>query len=150
MLFVGEYKHTIDAKNRLFIPAKYRDMLGESFYITRKMEKCLAIYSEAEWSKLTDKLNTLPDSVVGSIKQFLYSKTISATPDSQGRVVLPPNCSLMLPLTKTPSSSVLAIICKSGPTSFGKKKKTRSIPKPSWNSFVNLVFKSARSFRIQI
>ena len=90
MLFVGEYKHTIDAKNRLFIPAKYRDMLGESFYITRKMEKCLAIYSEAEWSKLTDKLNTLPDSVVGSIKQFLYSKTISATPDSQGRVVLPP------------------------------------------------------------
>ena len=90
MLFVGEYKHSIDAKNRLFIPAKYRDMLGESFYITRKMEKCLAIYSEAEWSKLTDKLNTLPDSVVGSIKQFLYSKTISATPDSQGRVVLPP------------------------------------------------------------
>ena len=90
MLFVGEYKHSIDAKNRLFIPAKYRDMLGESFYITRKMEKCLAIYSETEWSKLTDKLNTLPDSVVGSIKQFLYSKTISATPDSQGRVVLPP------------------------------------------------------------
>ena len=90
MLFVGEYKHSIDAKNRLFIPAKYRDMLGESFYITRKMEKCLAIYSESEWSKLTDKLNTLPDSVVGSIKQFLYSKTISATPDSQGRVVLPP------------------------------------------------------------
>lgn len=90
MLFVGEYKHSLDAKNRLFIPAKYRDMLGDSFYITRKMEKCLAIYSEAEWNKLTDKLNTLPDSVVGSIKQFLYSKTISVSPDSQGRVVLPP------------------------------------------------------------
>ncbi len=90
MLFVGEHKHSLDAKNRLFIPAKYRDMLGDSFYITRKMEKCLAIYSESEWNKLTDKLNTLPDSVVGSIKQFLYSKTISASPDSQGRVVLPP------------------------------------------------------------
>ena len=90
MLFVGEHKHSLDAKNRLFIPAKYRDMLGDSFYITRKMEKCLAIYSESEWSKLTDKLNTLPDSVVGSIKQFLYSKTISVSPDSQGRVVLPP------------------------------------------------------------
>ena len=90
MLFVGEHKHSLDAKNRLFIPAKYRDMLGDSFYITRKMEKCLAIYSENEWNKLTDKLNTLPDSVVGSIKQFLYSKTISVSPDSQGRVVLPP------------------------------------------------------------
>lgn len=90
MLFVGEFRHSLDAKNRLFIPAKYRDMLGTTFYVTRKMEKCLAIYSEEEWNKLADKLNTLPDSIVGSIKQFLYSKTISVTPDSQGRIVLTP------------------------------------------------------------
>ena len=90
MLFVGEFHHTLDAKNRIFIPAKYRTALGDSFYITRKMERCLAIYSEAEWTKMTDKLNTLPDSVVGAIKQFLYSKTVSVTPDGQGRIVLPP------------------------------------------------------------
>ena len=90
MLFVGEFHHTLDAKNRIFIPAKYRTALGDSFYITRKMERCLAIYSEAEWAKMTDKLNTLPDSVVGAIKQFLYSKTVSVTPDGQGRIVLPP------------------------------------------------------------
>ena len=90
MLFVGEFHHTLDAKNRIFIPAKYRTSLGDSFYITRKMERCLAIYSEAEWTKMTDKLNTLPDSVVGAIKQFLYSKTVSVTPDGQGRIVLPP------------------------------------------------------------
>lgn len=91
MLLVGEYRHTLDAKNRLFIPAKYRETLGETFYITRKMDTCLAIYSEEEWKKFTDKLNTLPDSVVGDIKQFLYSKTICVTPDSQGRVVLTPD-----------------------------------------------------------
>lgn len=90
MLFVGEFHHTLDAKNRIFIPAKYRTALGDPFYITRKMERCLAIYSEAEWTKMTDKLNTLPDSVVGAIKQFLYSKTVSVTPDGQGRIVLPP------------------------------------------------------------
>ena len=90
MLFVGEFHHTLDAKNRIFITAKYRTALGDSFYITRKMERCLAIYSEAEWTKMTDKLNTLPDSVVGAIKQFLYSKTVSVTPDGQGRIVLPP------------------------------------------------------------
>ena len=90
MLFVGEFHHTLDAKHRIFIPAKYRTALGDSFYITRKMERCLAIYSEAEWTKMTDKLNTLPDSVVGAIKQFLYSKTVSVTPDGQGRIVLPP------------------------------------------------------------
>lgn len=91
MLFVGEARHTMDAKNRLFIPAKYRDMLGASFYITRKTDTCLAIYSESEWQALTDKLNTLPDSIVGDIKQFLYSKTISVKPDNQGRVVLTPD-----------------------------------------------------------
>ncbi len=87
--YVGEYRHTLDAKNRVFIPAKHRELLGDSFYITRKTEQCLAIYSEAEWDKLSDKLNALPDSVVGIAKQFLFSKTISASSDSQGRVVIP-------------------------------------------------------------
>ena len=90
MLLVGEYRHAIDAKNRLFIPAKHREQLGESFIITRKMEKCLALYSDGEWQKFTDKLNTLPDSVVGEIKQFLFPKTMWASPDAQGRVVITP------------------------------------------------------------
>lgn len=90
MLFVGQFRHALDAKSRLFIPAKYRSDLGTSFYVTRKTEACLAIYPEESWIKLTDKLNGLPDSVVGPIKQFLYSKTVLATPDSQGRIILPP------------------------------------------------------------
>ena len=66
MTLLGEYRHVVDTKNRLFIPAKFREELGETFYITRKiMEKCLAIYSEAEWQKFSEKLNTLPDSKVG-------------------------------------------------------------------------------------
>ena len=57
MTLLGEYRHVIDAKNRLFIPAKFREELGETFYITRKvMEKCLAIYSEAEWQKFSEKI----------------------------------------------------------------------------------------------
>lgn len=90
MLLVGEYRHAIDVKNRLFIPAKFREQLGESFIITRKMERCLALYSDVEWQKFTDKLNTLPDSIVGEIKQFLFPKTMWATPDAQGRVVITP------------------------------------------------------------
>ena len=90
MLFVGQFDHSLDAKSRLFIPAKFRAELGPSFYVTRKTETCLAIYPEEAWIKLTDKLNNLPDSVVGPIKQFLYSKTVYVTPDSQGRIVLSP------------------------------------------------------------
>ena len=89
MQLVGEYYHTLDAKNRLFIPAKHREVLGELFYITRKVgDKCLAIYSEEEWEKLSAKLTQFPDSVVADLKKFLYSKTISVSPDAQGRVML--------------------------------------------------------------
>lgn len=86
----GEYRHVVDAKNRLFIPAKFREDLGETFYITRKIvDNCLAIYSEEEWQKFSEKLNTLPDSHVGVIKRFVFSKTVQVTPDSHGRVLLP-------------------------------------------------------------
>ncbi len=89
MQLVGEYFHTLDAKNRLFIPAKHREILGESFMITRKIgDKCLAAYSAEQWEKLSEKLTQFPDSVVNKLKKFLYSKTISVTPDAQGRVML--------------------------------------------------------------
>ena len=91
MPFVGEYNHTLDAKNRVFIPSKFREQLGETFYITRKMDKeCLAIYPESEMELITQKLSQFPDSEVGDLKTFLYSQTIYASPDSNGRVVLPP------------------------------------------------------------
>ena len=90
MQLVGEYYHTLDAKNRLFIPSKHREILGENFMITRKVgERCLATYSAAEWEKFSEKLTQFPDSVVNKLKRFLYSKTIMVTPDAQGRVILP-------------------------------------------------------------
>ena len=74
MLFVGEFQHTLDAKNRIFIPAKYRDSLGESFYIACKMNSpCLAIYTEADMEGFVRKLEAVPDSEVAAIKQALFS-----------------------------------------------------------------------------
>lgn len=91
MPFVGEFSHTIDAKNRVFMPAKFREQLGETFYITRKMDKdCLAVYPESEMALITEKLNQFPDSEVGDIKTFLFSRTLHVSPDSNGRVVLTP------------------------------------------------------------
>ena len=91
MLFFGEYRHTLDAKNRIFIPAKYREGLGESFYVTRRMETALAIYPEEEWIKLTEKINNIPDTAISAVKQFLFSKTFQVSPDAQGRNVRPPD-----------------------------------------------------------
>ena len=90
MLFVGEFFHTLDAKNRIFIPSKLREELGEHFYIARKMNKtCLAVYPEEEMKKIFEKINQVPDSTVSAVKEFLFPKTIDVAPDSNGRIVLP-------------------------------------------------------------
>lgn len=60
IMLLGEYHHNIDDKNRLVIPTKYREELGDEFVITRGIEKCLYVYSQKEWEKLVEKLNTLP------------------------------------------------------------------------------------------
>ena len=92
MPFVGEFSHTLDVKNRVFMPAKFREQLGEAFYVTRKMNKnCLAVYSESEMEKISEMINRFPDSEVSEIKTFLFSKTVYVTPDANGRVVLIPS-----------------------------------------------------------
>ena len=99
--FYGEYRHVIDAKNRLFIPAKMRDDLGERFFVTRKIsEPCLVIYSEAEWQSFSSKIKSLPDSKMGKIKQFVFSQTAELTPDSHGRILLPANLTSYASLEK--------------------------------------------------
>ena len=45
----GQYQHSIDAKGRVFIPAKLREELGETFYVTMGMDSCLSVYSDASW-----------------------------------------------------------------------------------------------------
>ncbi len=91
MPLVGEYNHTLDAKNRIFIPAKFREYLGDNFYITRKMNKpCLAVYSQEEMEQISEKLNSFPDSEVSDIREFFFSKSSQVTPDANGRVLLLP------------------------------------------------------------
>ena len=58
-MLIGEYHHNLDDKNRLVIPGKFREELGQQFVITRGIEKCLYIYSMKSWEKLTSKLDTL-------------------------------------------------------------------------------------------
>ena len=91
MAFVGTYKHALDAKNRIFIPAKFREKLGDTFYITRKLTtNSLVIYSEDEWDKKAEIIDNIADSVGEDIKELFYSEAIDPTPDSQGRVTLTP------------------------------------------------------------
>lgn len=88
MLF-GKYEHSIDAKNRIFIPAKHREKLGPVFIITLNVDKCLSVYSLADWQKYSEKLSELPNTQSRNIIRFIYSNAVEVQPDTQGRVVIP-------------------------------------------------------------
>ncbi len=101
-MFMGEYHHNIDDKNRLVIPANYRESLGDTFVITRGLEKCLYIYTEAEWQKIVDKLASLPFTKKDArtfIRSF-FSAAANCNLDKQGRISITPNQAIYADLTK--------------------------------------------------
>ena len=87
-MFIGEYHHTIDEKGRIIIPAKFREELGNNFIITRGIENCLFVYSEENWAKITNKLNSLPFTKkdARTFNRFFMSGATSVELDKQGRV----------------------------------------------------------------
>ena len=86
----GEFRHTLDAKNRIFVPAKLRDELGVCFIIAKDIrEKCLKAYSLAGWDKYTAPLREQNRKLSEKVIRYLHSSLVQVTPDSQGRIVLP-------------------------------------------------------------
>ena len=90
MELCGEFKHNVDAKNRLFVPAKHREILGESIMIVRDTDnKCLLVYSEEKFEEYKEKvLNKVPSSKRRDVNRFFFRNSLSASYDSQGRVLL--------------------------------------------------------------
>lgn len=84
----GEYQHTLDAKGRLFIPARLREELGPEFYVTLSMDKCLCAYSAENWKIFSDKVNAMPY-VKQRAMRPLYAFASKCELDAQGRVLLP-------------------------------------------------------------
>lgn len=89
--FLGEYRHTLDAKNRLIVPAKFRELLSNTFYVTRGLDGCLAGYTAESWRDQMAQLAKLP-STNRKVRQYVRSITSKAQEcklDSQGRLQLP-------------------------------------------------------------
>lgn len=84
----GQYHHNIDNKGRLFIPAKLREELGETFYVTMGMDGCLSIYSDASWATFTEKFESLPYSRTRAMRP-LFANAMKCESDNQGRILLP-------------------------------------------------------------
>ena len=71
MSFVGSYNHSLDAKKRVFVPAKFREDLGDVFYITRKFDTYLSIYTADDWDAYIEKIEKLPESIAAEIQDFI-------------------------------------------------------------------------------
>lgn len=95
----GEYQHSLDAKGRLFIPARLREELGSEFYLTVSGEKCLHAYDAESWHALEEKAKALPI-VAKKNARVLFSSACKCEPDSQGRILIPQSLRAFANLTK--------------------------------------------------
>jgi len=93
-LFMGQYKHNLDQKNRLFIPAKLREGLGDSFILCMPPngDKCLFAYTMKDWEELSDRINDQPKSRQLTMQQrFTYYNIDTVEADKQGRITIKTN-----------------------------------------------------------
>ncbi|MGM9645698.1 MAG: division/cell wall cluster transcriptional repressor MraZ [Eubacteriales bacterium] len=89
-MLYGRFEHTVDAKNRVFIPAKFKESLGISFKLTyNDFNKCILVYSNAEWEKYEEKISQLPTLKFEDFIREIYSNTVDVQVDGQGRIVIP-------------------------------------------------------------
>ena len=86
----GEYRHTLDSKGRLFIPAKLRDELGDVFFLTLSMDRCLCAYSAENWQALSDKVSAMPYVKQRKMRP-LFAHAARCELDGQGRALIPQN-----------------------------------------------------------
>lgn len=90
---MGEYTHSIDAKGRLILPAKFRDELGDVFVVTKGLDNCLFVYGKKEWAILEEKLKQLPlaKAEARAFVRFFFAGAAEIECDKQGRALLPLN-----------------------------------------------------------
>ena len=90
-MLLGEFKHNIDLKSRLTIPAKLRMELGEKPVLTRGLDNCLFIYPNRDWQIFMEKLSALPLSQkkARDFKRFMLSGAFEIEIDDMGRVLIP-------------------------------------------------------------
>jgi len=123
-MFIGEYRHSLDDKNRLTIPSKLRDELKHDFILTRGLDGCLFIYPKDEWENIISKYRELPNTKdARNFMRFFLSGAVTCDLDKQGRINIPQ------PLKEHASLNKDCVI-------IGVNERLEVWDKDSWESFV--------------
>jgi MraZ protein len=94
-MFYGEFSHSLDKKNRLIIPSRFREPIEqrgiERLYVTRGLDKCHFVFAENEWRAHEDKFQDMPFTKreVRQFKRLFFSGAVEVAPDKQWRILVP-------------------------------------------------------------
>jgi MraZ protein len=90
-MFMGEYSHSVDAKGRMIMPAKFREQLGDTFVVTKGVDGCLYVYSQEEWERIEAKFRevNLTTKDARKFMRFFFAGAATCEVDKQGRILIP-------------------------------------------------------------
>ena len=89
-MFSGMSNHSIDAKGRIVLPAKFREELGESFYLARGFgNECVQVLSKEQFNAISKKIQALPANKAMALQYVFTASAVEVTPNAQGRVIIP-------------------------------------------------------------
>lgn len=90
-MLIGEYTHSIDEKNRLSFPVKFRKTMGKTVVVTPGLDKCLFVFTVKEWNKIAEKLanSSMLQADTRSFNRYLLGGAVEVSVDAQGRILVP-------------------------------------------------------------
>ncbi len=90
-MLIGEYTHTIDDKNRLSLPVKFRQEMGKKVVVTPGLDNCLFLFTMTEWKKISEKLSqsSMLQADNRGFNRFMFGGAAEAEVDSIGRILVP-------------------------------------------------------------
>lgn len=91
-MFLGQFSHSIDAKGRLTIPVKFRELLDQGAYVTQGFERNLQVYTTESFERLAQRATTLTttDPEARAVRRVIFGGATDVQLDSSGRILIPP------------------------------------------------------------
>jgi MraZ protein len=92
-MLIGEFKHLLDDKNRISLPAKFRSEMGKNVIITPGLDNCLFIFTKKRWDEISERLSNSESSMLAadnrSFNRYLLGGAVEVPVDAVGRMLIP-------------------------------------------------------------
>lgn len=131
-MLIGEFTHTLDDKNRMSLPVKFRKEMGKHVVVAPGLDNCLSIFTTKEWEKISSKLSdsSMLTSDNRSFSRFMFGQAVNVEVDANGRILIPENLKNRSGL----STKVIVI---------GVQNRAEIWNEKAWNDYKKVVEKQA-------